>query len=402
MKDILIIAEFCGDFSETDNIRFLYLANMFSKQHRVEIVTSRFWHITKKERGKIIKKWPFKITLIDEPGYPRNICLRRFYSHIKWGNNVLEYLKRRKRPDIIYCAVPSLTAARNAAFFCKKNKIRFVIDIQDLWPEAFKMVFGIPLISDILFLPFTIVADSIYRRADDICAVSRTYAARAMRVNKKCHNPTVVYLGTDLRVFDQYSKGNRMLSLPTKKKGIWIGYCGSLGNSYDIDTVIDALCIIKKKYDKHPTLIVMGDGSEKKRLKTKAEKSEVDALFLGRLPYNEMCEVLSMCDMVVNPIKKKSAASIINKHGDYAAAGIPVLNLQESNEYMDLVNSYKMGVNCRNGDSRDLANRIELLANNENLRKQMGRNARRCAEEYFDRSNTYRKIVRLVFSSEGN
>ena len=40
--DILIIADFCGKMDGTGNSRFCYLANMLSKGHDVEILTSDF------------------------------------------------------------------------------------------------------------------------------------------------------------------------------------------------------------------------------------------------------------------------------------------------------------------------------------------------------------------------
>ncbi len=36
--------------------------------------------------------------------------------------------------------MPSLDVAKVAAKYAKENNIRFIIDIQDLWPEAFRMV----------------------------------------------------------------------------------------------------------------------------------------------------------------------------------------------------------------------------------------------------------------------
>ena len=50
MKDIIIIAEFCGDFSSSDNSRFLYLAKLLSKKNNVEIITSGFFSSNKKEK----------------------------------------------------------------------------------------------------------------------------------------------------------------------------------------------------------------------------------------------------------------------------------------------------------------------------------------------------------------
>ena len=40
--------------------------------------------------------------------------------------------------------------------------------------------------------------------------------------------------------------------------------------------------------------------------------------------------------------------------------------------------------------------KIREIAESDVLRVQMGRNARRCAEERFDRGNTYRQIKQLI------
>ena len=107
---------------------------------------------------------------------------------------------------------------------------------------------------------------------------------------------------------------------------------------------------------------------------------------------------LCACDIVVNPIVPKAAQSIINKHGDYAASGIAVVNTQESYEYRKLVEDYNMGFNCECGNAVDMAEKIRILANDGALREEMGRNARRCAEEKFDRKNTYGKIISTITS----
>ena len=140
----------------------------------------------------------------------------------------------------------------------------------------------------------------------------------------------------------------------------------------------------------------MGDGSYKVRFENLARELEIDAIFTGRLPYDQMCAQLKECDIVVNPIKRGSAASIINKHADYAASGLPVVNSQESLEYRQLIDQYKMGLNCNNEDPVDMAEKLQTLICNESMRLEMGKGARRCAEERFDRKTTYQAILDLV------
>lgn len=394
--DIIIISEFCEDFSKTDNDRFLYLAKTLandSDDNDIEIITSGFRHTTKKHRIEPVEQWPFKITFIKEPGYPKNVCLKRFYSHHIWGRNVQKYIKNRgKRPDVVYCAVPSLTGPNLVAKYCEKEHVRFIIDVQDLWPEAFQIAFNVPVISKILFSPFKILANGIYKRADAICAVSNTYCQRALSVNKKCKETTTVFLGTELATFDKYAAEDPFLKKPEGE--IWLAYCGTLGSSYDLTCVIDALAIL---FDSRLRLIVMGDGPQMEEFRTYAEKKEIRSEFVGRLTYDAMCSLLSICDINVNPISHNAAQSIINKHADYAASGKPVVSTQESEEYRNLIDAYHMGYNCRNNDSADLAEKILILVNDKTLRKQMGENARRCAEGKFDRKTTYERLTGIIY-----
>jgi len=393
MKDIVIIANFVGGLHGTDNNRFPYLASMLCKDNDVELVASDFCHGEKARRTNIYN-FPFKITLLNEPGYKKNICLRRFWSHYVWGKNVVKYLKSRKKPDVVYCAVPSLTAPSKVSEYCKKNGIRFIVDVQDLWPEAFQMVFKVPMLSKLIFAPFKRWADQAYGNADEVVAVSQTYVDRALSVNKKGAKGISVFLGTNLETFDENVKNNFI----PKSDGteIRIAYCGTLGSSYDLTCVFDALAILKKTGLTNIKFIVMGEGPLRKKFESYSEQLGLNVEFLGRLPYPQMCGRLCSCDIAMNPIMCGAAQSIINKHADYAAAGIPVISTQESQEYKDLVDSYAMGINCKNGDAEALAQAIEKLSLRSDLRINMGKNARRCAEDKFDRKTSYREIVGVI------
>lgn len=138
----------------------------------------------------------------------------------------------------------------------------------------------------------------------------------------------------------------------------------------------------------------MGNGERMVEFEKAA--ADLDCIFTGRLPYNRMCGMLSACDIAVNPIIHNATQSIINKTGDYAAAGLPVINTQECQEYRDLVDEYHMGINCRNSDAMDVSMAIEHLVEDEHLRMKMAGNARRCAEERFDRTLRYMALERAI------
>ncbi len=395
MKDIVMIAHFTSDFSIKGNDRFSYIGRLLSENNKVELITSDFYHVTKKKRSNRRSELPFKVTLVEEPCYPKNICLRRLYSHKVFAGNVKKYLYDRKVPDVLYCAVPSLDVAAVVAKYAKKKKVKLILDIQDLWPEAFRMVFHIPIINDLLFYPMERKANRIYAAADEIVAVSQTYANRAAQVNRKIRKPTIVHLGTDLTRFDTVKSGKALLNKP--KEEVWLAYVGCIGISYDLCSVIDAMV---KVYEEDHTaklrFIIMGKGPLEEELVRYARKSGVPVTFTGFLDYPQMVALLCRCDFAVNPIRTGSAGSILNKVGDYAAAGLAVINTQECVEYRKLLTTYKAGINCRNGDIDQLSRVIKRLYTDVALRKALGEGSRQLAEVRFDRKVTYPQICSYV------
>lgn len=395
MKDIVIVANFCDGPNENTNNRFNYLANMFSNQgNKVELITSNFSHRDKCRRVED-KKYNriYKLTMLNEPTYFKNISLLRFYAHFKFSRNVKRYLKNRKKPDLIYCAIPSLDVGSAVARYAKKNNIKLIIDIQDLWPEAFKMIFNIDFISNIIFYPINSKANKIYRSADKIIAVSKTYKERAIKVSNKDKDGLTVFLGTDLNEFDR-------LAIEYKKKKkedeFWITYVGTLGHSYNIKSVIDALSIINDNGVENIKFIIIGDGPLKNDFESYALKRGVNCKFTGKLNYGEMVGLLVQSDLAVNPITKGAAQSIINKHADYVAAGLPILSTQDNIEFINIINNYKIGLNCKNDNINQLANNILKLYNDSDTRRKMGINSRYLAESKFNRANSYKEILTLI------
>ena len=80
-KKIVVIANFTRLPWEKGNSRFPYIINLINKEKfDVELITSRFFHGEKKHRkdSALSENLDYKITLIDEPGYKRNVSIKRF------------------------------------------------------------------------------------------------------------------------------------------------------------------------------------------------------------------------------------------------------------------------------------------------------------------------------------
>lgn len=382
-----------ANFTNSETSRFFELARLFaSRGYNVTVITTEFDHEKKRKRDSLPQYDGITVKYLYEPGYNGNVTPQRLYSHFVWGKNVAKYFKTTEKPDVVYCAIPSLTVAVEAGKYCERNGVKFVVDVQDLWPEAFSMVFKNKLFK-LAFKPIVWYANKAYAMADLAIGVSETYVKRVLSVNKKINSGVAVFLGNDGLLFDE------SVSKYKKKYNDGITrlcYIGSLSQSYDIKMVVDALVTVSQRTDLKVRFVVVGDGVYKDDFEKYANLKGIDSVFTGRKDYPEMVGELCSCDIVINPIRKGSAASIINKVGDYALSGLPVINTQESPEYRQLIDDYGCGINCECGNAEDVAAAIVKLVQSPELRKKMGEAARQLGKDKFDRRCSYARIVDAV------
>src|SRR5699024_11590520 len=125
MKDILFITHFTRVPGEKGNGRFHYIAENIEKNNAtIEVLTSSYAHKGKKQRILTEQDYnniSYKLTLIHEPGYKKNVSIKRLYSHRVFARNLKKHLKNREVQDVIYCSISSVDAAYVAAKYARKH-----------------------------------------------------------------------------------------------------------------------------------------------------------------------------------------------------------------------------------------------------------------------------------------
>lgn len=394
--DAVIISNYWHFPIEKSSSRYHTIATLAAEQGiSVEVITSRFYHTKKRQRNEfeVLRGIAYKATLLEEGSYSRNVSPARLFAHGRFAKNVINYLSNRKKPDVIYLFVPPAGLAKKVVKYAKENNIRVVIDVLDLWPEAFAMLMPAP-IAKLLLNPMKKSVEFAYDNADEVVAVSNTYVQRAIRNNSRKNIGHSVFIGTDIEYFDRAAE--QALPLEGKLRSITMAYIGMLGHSYDLCGVMDAMkLLIEQGYDL-VELLIMGDGPMKEKFETYAKRYNLPVRFMGRLAYTDMVKMLVKCDIGLNVLVGKSDASIINKHADYVSAAIPVINVQKNQEFGELLVAYDAGIMCSPGDTQALATAIRFLAEDEEARKRMGKNSRKLAEDKFDRNKTYQEIIDVI------
>lgn len=382
--------------------RFRYLCEFLVKKgYEVDLITTTFQHWEKKQRNLESvdqKSYPFGIKFIYEPGYRKNIDLRRVRSHRIAAENLRKLLEKEGDYDLIYAEIPPNDVALAAAEYAHRNKIPFVADVNDLWPEAMRMVFDIPIVSDLLFYPLKRDAEKVYSLTSGVIGTSDEYRDRPFLNQKRDVLKETVYVGNEIFVFDR--EAERHADEVQKEDGtFWVTYAGTIGTSYDIRTMVLAAEELMKQGKTKIRFQILGDGPTREMLENLAKERKIQNVkFTGYVPYEQMAAYLVKSDVLINSFVRKAPQSIVTKIGDYLAAGKPMINTCMSPEFRKKVERDGFGINIESEDVRELVNAVEWMYENEAERNDMGNRARKIAEEQFDRPVSYGKIEAMISS----
>lgn len=380
--------------------RFRSICEMFADAgHEVDLITTTFQHWEKRQRDmEQIRhdKYKFRLRFIYEPGYKKNIDLRRIFSHKVAATKLRKLLERTGDYDLIYAEIPPNNVALTAAEYAYKRGIPFIADVNDLWPEAMRMVIDIPVLSTVLFYPLQREAEKVYKLASGVIGTSDEYRERPFLRRKRDIPKKTVYVGNELQVFDEGFEKNKD-SVVKGADEFWVSYAGTIGTSYDIRTMVLAAEVLKKRGMTNIRFKILGDGPMREELEGLAEARKADHVeFVGYTAYDRMAAYLVRSDLLVNSFVRKAPQSIVTKIGDYLAAGKPMINTCMSPEFRNKVQQDGFGINIIPEDAKGLADAVEALYKDPERCREMGERARQIAEEQFDRPKSYQGILKMA------
>lgn len=319
-------------------------------------LTTDFNHSEKKFKIKNENELNSRLTTVylSVPSYSRNLSIRRLYSHLVFSYKLMRYLNRlTEKPDIVICAMPTSTSAYIAGHYCKKNNISFVVDVIDLWPDSLIPLFRQKTFSKILFYPWQLLTEKAYKMANYISGESLAYALVAHK-----HNPdapwSYTYLGVNVNQTNELVKLSK-IHLAKPEDEIWICYGGNLGNSYDFDSVLNAIKYIHDKNIKYRMFFV-GEGEKRSLIQKYAVKNSLNIEITGRLEYMDYLKYLTASDIGINSFLEGSLVAHSFKFNDYASSNLFILN-NLAGETAEMIVRYKIGLNFnRNNLSKILYN----------------------------------------------
>lgn len=356
--------------------RYSLMAQAFRNAgHDAVLWTSDFNHTTKLMRN--IPSLPDGIKLVKSLPYSKNISVRRILSHMKyassWENAARENISSSgAAPDIIIASTPTLFASRVARKLAKEFGARFILDIQDLWPETFERV-----IPTFALAPLRAIAKANILAADRISAVADAFLDSALRYG--CKAP--------MRRFYHGIELDQRFALTTCEihpRLLRFAYVGNLGVSYHLQSPIQAIL-----EHQNWTLDVAGKGAYEPLLRTLAASCPERVRFHGYLDKGALSKLLAQCDIGIVPLDASSRVAMPYKFADYSRAGLAILSSLPG-ESAKLLEEYSSGDLYSASDKNSFSNAAARL---QNHLKSAKLSSLRMARELFDASRIYREYV---------
>jgi glycosyltransferase involved in cell wall biosynthesis len=310
--------------------------------------------------------------------------LRRIISFLSFCLFSIYVGLRVENVDVIYATSTPLTVGIPAMVIKWLRRKPFVFEVRDQWPET-PIEMGI-IKNRILIKILLWLEKTIYRQSSAIVALSSPMADDVRRILTQDKSITVIPNSCDAELFRPSIDGSAIRREKGWDDKLVFLHAGAMGKITGLEFIIDVADKLRCYQD--ILFVLVGEGFRKGALQNKVrEFGLTNVEILQSVPKQQLPSILAAADVAIViignfPIIEKHAS--LNKFYDGLSSGKPVL-LNYSGWQRDLLEKNNAGYGCKLCDVNEFAEKVLYLNSHREELIEMGRNARRAAEEKFDR-----------------
>ena len=316
------------------------------KGHETLWFTASFHHRSKRHfdvaYDRVVRPNPAgpKMVFMKSLGYRHNFSFARLLDHYFVAKKWLRIAKTLPKPDIIFCAYPTIELSYACVQFGQRLGIPVVIDIRDLWPDIiYDSLKSVPFFGGLLskrwFLYYDYMARYALANAHGLTGVSagvvkwgQAYSGRdpALYKNDMAHHqsqpdPFALRIDTDDARSFWAAKGISLA--PSRTRIIWTG---RFYPSIDDATLFAAYDLLPPSLRDEIEIIICGEGVLQDRFDGFAARHD-NVRCASWAPHHAIIELMRSGDAaLLNYIDRFDfKISLVNKIVDYTAADLPII-----------------------------------------------------------------------------
>ncbi|KMQ51305.1 glycosyl transferase, group 1 [Chitinispirillum alkaliphilum] len=326
---------------------------------------------------------------------PNKGFLKRIFNYLSYMFGALFHSITMRNVDVVIATSPQFFCGWAGVLLKYLRKWPFILEIRDIWPESIVTVGAMRKSKIIRFLE--ILEKKMYKAADHIVAVGEGYKKKIMEKDIDSDKISVIINGVDLKKFNNENiSGDKIRNRYNAPDKFVCSYIGTVGMAHGLEVVLKAASVLKSKNDNSVQFWIVGDGAERSRLQSSAQKQNLDnIIFTGRLPKEDMPSVIAASDASLVHLRGTELFGTVipSKIFELMAMNVPII-MGVKGEAQDIVLRGNAGVVMEPDDEGSLVSCIESIVS-RNTHKF---NGKEYVTLYFDRimlANEMLKIIRV-------
>ena len=305
-----------------------------------------------------------------------------------------------KPADVLLVESPPLFLGLSAVWLSFVKRARLIFNVSDLWPES-AVQLGI-LRRNSLFHTFSSWLESFcYRRSWLVTGQSKSIIDDIRQRFPDCQTYHLSN-GVDTNRFAVAGNDRAHQDLNVNGDCV-VMYAGLHGLAQGLGQVLTAAEDLFE--DRRFKFVLIGDGPEKKMLMGQAAmRGLTNVEFQDPRRSEEIPALIAGCDIVLVPLTSYLLGAVPSKLYEAMASGKPII-LVASGEAAQIVNEHQAGITVEPGDITGLVEALKTLVAKPQLRRTLGENGHRAAEQHFDRQiivSRFREFLERKLSATNN
>ncbi|MFQ6099480.1 MAG: glycosyltransferase family 4 protein, partial [Armatimonadota bacterium] len=181
------------------------------------------------------------------PRFPRRMMIGRGIEHFLAAAAVALRAIASSRPDVLLVYSPPLTLGLSAALLGALRQTRFILNVQDLFPQSAIDLGVMRNRAQIAF--FRRMESFIYRQADCVTVHSDGNAEYVSAASGGSAPVAVVPNWVDNRLLEPRPKAPWLLGLGDLRDRFVVSFAGTMGLSQDVETIVRAARLLRDRKD---------------------------------------------------------------------------------------------------------------------------------------------------------
>lgn len=282
-----------------------------------------------------------------------------------------------------------------AALASRLRAARLILLVHDVYPEAL-VASGVAENGALATRLFDRVTRFSYRTASRVIVLGRDM--RRLVSSKTGSEIVIIPNWADLdEIRPTVRASNQILSRLGIAAKFVVQYAGNMGRTHDLDSLIEAVTLLRDREDIH--FLLAGSGARQAWIEEEVRRRRLsNATVLERQPRERLNELLNACDLSVISFQPGMAGvSVPCRMYNVLAAGKPILAVADQESELALVvREENVGWVVPPGEPRQIANAVREARDDVEQTRAKGARARAVAKGKYSVERSTDLYVRLV------